>query len=373
MTTNKKPVKSQKYEDYWRLTLAYSDINGAKFRDTLEMIYDQFISENWEQHGATSKEFQDLTKQHHRIYGFADEGSSRKALNQFIKLGFFKPGFKEANPNTSKFIKAKSDADREHFFSDIFYNWASFNSSYSNDKTDQKQVNFLIKTLLYHPKKMLNINELKALSMVGDLTKYKAGYMKQEELATQIRIMEATSYQKRKYNQSNYLITCLSKLKGLSFNRDQGLAYTENGIIKVLAPEEIKRDPYQWRLTRENLQNESIKNYNKVQCYYSYYTGKGLVASHIIPFSELMKQGNVSLAYDYKNTLLLRPDVDAYFDKNDISFDSEGQPLFSKKLSQTIVDELLNYSHHSLDTLILDDKRQKLMESHREKFYNKQL
>lgn len=365
----KKSVKSQQYEKYWKLTLGFSDINGPGFIDTLTIITNKF-NNVWGNSGASSKEYQELTEEIKDINSYKDSGSARKAINQFIKLGFFKPGFKAINPNTEKFLNARSNDARKKIYSDIVYNCASFNSSYTKDDTDQNQINFALKTLMFHPNRKLNIEELKAITMVGDLNKYKRGYMTQKDLDKQIKIMNYSKFSDRKFNQINYIMNCLGKLEGLTYH-NYSLSYIEDDIFNVNDNKFTKRDPYQWRLTRSKLIEESINNYGDARCFYSYYKGKGLVASHIIPFAELVKEGKIDLAYDYKNTLLLKPEVDAYFDKNEMSFDTKGNPLFSSKIDNKVLFELQHYNHNKLDDCILDEKRIELLNHHRKVFLDK--
>lgn len=40
MRKPKKSIKNQKYEDYWKLTVEYTDIHNIRFRNTLRMIVD---------------------------------------------------------------------------------------------------------------------------------------------------------------------------------------------------------------------------------------------------------------------------------------------------------------------------------------------
>lgn len=43
-----KKLTTQKYENYWKLTVEYSNINGSRFNNTLEAIVD-FIDETAEE------------------------------------------------------------------------------------------------------------------------------------------------------------------------------------------------------------------------------------------------------------------------------------------------------------------------------------
>ena len=85
-----------------------------------------------------------------------------------------------------------------------------------------------------------------------------------------------------------------------------------------------------------------------------------LIASHIKPFIKLEE----SEAYDPNNGLLLSRTMDSLFDLKYISFNDEGQIIFSKRLSQT-VRTFLEKQNYSLDQTILTEKRKMYLEYHR--------
>jgi hypothetical protein len=57
---------SQKYEDYWKLTLEYTDYNGVKFLGTLKIIVD-FLDNNSSLPYSSSK-FVKLQEEVNAIY-----------------------------------------------------------------------------------------------------------------------------------------------------------------------------------------------------------------------------------------------------------------------------------------------------------------
>ena len=170
--TTKKAKEEQQYDSYWKLTVEYSDIHGTLFNNVLDLIV-RFI----DNHRLASidctpelnKKLQDIVN---KINPKEDMGSVRKSINQFIKLGFVNPGYKGYHPLTKKFLTCKDEKERELIFTQIFYECGSLNSSYTNDYTDHKEVNFLLKTLAYNGQ--LTKNDLMGL-MVTDVAKYKRG------------------------------------------------------------------------------------------------------------------------------------------------------------------------------------------------------
>lgn len=81
---------------------------------------------------------------------------------------------------------------------------------------------------------------------------------------------------------------------------------------------------------------ESIAVYGRLICYACHLPWKGLVASHIKPLAACIKQQKMQEAYDKNNGLLLSPNIDAYFDKFDITFDDDGSIILGKNIPQEI-------------------------------------
>ena len=74
-------------------------------------------------------------------------GSTRKAINQCIKLGFVNPGYQSYHPNTREYLEAKTTRKRKTIFSKIVYSNAKFNSSVTTFH-NWNQITFLIDTLV---------------------------------------------------------------------------------------------------------------------------------------------------------------------------------------------------------------------------------
>jgi len=358
----KKAKEEQQYDSYWKLTVEYSDIHGTLFNNVLDLIV-KFIDNHRltsvDCTAALNKKLQDIIN---KINPKEDMGSVRKSINQFIKLGFVNPGYKGYHPLTKKFLACKDKKERELIFTQIFYECGSLNSSYTNDCTDHKEVNFLLKTLAYNGQ--LTKNDLMGL-MVTDVAKYKRGYLLPEELELQYRYALSINFDENKYNQIEYLIGFLKYMPELVY---------ENGVLEfedhksVVAGTDvvsIKRDPILMRIYRKLLFDESMSVYDRLICYACHLPWKGLVASHIKPLATCIKQQKMQEAYDKNNGLLLSPNIDAYFDKFDITFDNDGSIILGKNVPQEIRDIIKDYQ---IDKDVLNDERRKYLQYHRNIF-----
>ena len=118
------------------------------------------------------------------------------------------------------------------------------------------------------------------------------------------------------------------------------------------------------------MKNESKRIYGKEICYIEKREYKGLTCSHIKDSAVCLSEGNLEEAYDYNNGLLLSPNIDAYFDKYDISFKDDGSILIN---DYELMDEDIMYqlSLCKLDKEILNPERLKYLEWHRNKFKEK--
>lgn len=374
--------KNQQYDEYWKLTVEYTDIFGAQFNNTLKVIV-KFIDDNIEEinnidiqkYNNGDKEeknkFQELYGNLQTIifaiYHKADLGSTRKSINQFVKLGFISPYLKGYHKLTKKFLSISSSNKemKKSIFSEIFYNNASFNSSVTNDNTQKKEINFLLKTLMYHPKKILSKQDLIAL-MVTDLSSFSKGYLTVDELKTQYNYSRAINFEDNKYNQISYMFSFLNLMPDLTAHKDIGVAFAEDE--SVLSDIDTTRDPYMHALYRNNLKLESRRVYNDVVCYVEKIAYKGLVASHIKPCHICLRELNTAEAYDYNNGLLIQKNIDAYFDTFDISFNDDGTMLISSHVDNHIVER---YGRYKLDKEILTPERLKYLSYHRNRFFEK--
>lgn len=380
--STKRAKQNQQYDEYWKLTVEYTDIFGAPFNNTLKVIV-KFIDDNIEKinnidiekYKSKNKEekskFQDLYGELQSIiftiYHKEDFGSIRKSINQFVKLGFISPYLKGYHKLTKKFLNISS-SDKEmkkSVFSEIFYDNASFNSSITNNNTNKKEINFLLKTLMYHPDKVLSKQDIIAL-MVTDLSSFSKGYLTADELKEQYNYSKAIDFEENKYNHIAYMFTFLNLMPDLTAHKDKGVAFAEDGL--VLSDIDTTRDPYMHALYRNNLKLESKRVYNDIVCYVEKIPYKGLVASHIKPCHVCLEELNTTEAYDYNNGLLIQQNIDAYFDKFDLSFNDDGTMLIASNVDKNIAEK---YCKYTLDKEILTPERLKYLSYHRNRFFEK--
>ena len=378
----KKAKQNHQYDEYWKLTVEYSKIFGAPFNNTLKIIV-KFIDDNIGDINAIDikkyklkdkkekqklsilyKELQSIIS---NVYKKADMGSTRKSINQFVKLGFINPYLRGYHNLTKKFLMTPSSEEdlKKSIFSEIFYNKASFNSSVTIDNTHIKQTNFLLKTLMYHPRKLLTKEDIIAL-MVTDLSAFSKGYLTVSELQKQYSYSKAINFEENKYNQINFMFDFLKLMPDLVVDIDIGVAFSDNDDVRFDV--DTTRDPYMHTLYRNNLKIESKRVYNDIVCYVEKIAYKGLVASHIKPCHICLEELNTNEAYDYNNGLLIQQNIDAYFDKFDISFNDDGTMLISSDVDKNIAEK---YCKYSLDKEILTPERLKYLSYHRSRFFEK--
>lgn len=369
MSHKKRPSKTQRYENYWKLTLEYSDIHGIKFSTTLNLILyfiDKYNSKL--QKGFSSKLYKELQESINNVYPKSDQGSTRKSINQFVKLGFIKPGLQGYRSEAKSFINSKTDEERELIFSEIYYKYSSLNSSVTNDHTDTRQINFLLKTLMYHPKQQLTEDEIIGL-MTVDITKINKGYLSSEELKSNVAKADEIDFIKRKYNQINYFMRYLRFIPGISVADDKSLiTYTEDASLKLSGSIDVSRDPTMFRIMKEKIKQESIDLYGTVLCYLTKREQKGLVVSHIWRSEDALREMNVEAAYDYNNALILEPTTDQYFDKYDMTISKSGEPTFNDIVPQGLID---NLKPLKIDEEILTSSRKKYLDIHNKNFVKK--
>ncbi len=233
------PQEEQQYDKYWKLTVEYTDINGDLFRNVLAAVI-RFIDENELQTiKCTTAKNQELQELVYEINPKKDMASVRKSINQFIKLGFVRPRYKGYHVLTKRFIEAEEQKDRELLFAQIFYEASSFNSSYSKDYTERREINFLLKTLAYNG--FLSKEDLIAL-MVTDITLFPEGYIKRETINENYEYAKSISFEEKKYNQIEYLFKFIKYIPGVVFE-DNGIRFKDDKD-KIVGQEIIpQRDP----------------------------------------------------------------------------------------------------------------------------------
>ena len=362
----KKVITNQQYDSYWKLTVEYTDIYDSRFNNTLKMIVTFIDDNNLSNQSYNKKNYKKLQNIIYSVYPKADAASVRKSINQFVKLGFVNPFLKGYHSLTKKFLNTTDKEFKKSIFSTVFYENASFNSSVTTDATDTKEINFLLKTLSYHPNKMLTKEDIIGLMVTPAINTISKGYLTRDELEEQYNYSQAIKFEDKKYNQISYLFSFLNLMPNIRADRNRGITFIDPNDVKI----DSKRDPILYGIYKNDLKNESRKVFKKTVCYLTKREYKGLVCSHIKDLKVCLDEGRIDEAYDYNNGLLLSQNIDAYFDKYDISFRSDGNIVINNDeiLDMDVMREL---SQYKLDKELLTPERLYYLSWHRKKFKEK--
>lgn len=354
-------MAEQNYEDYWKLTLEYTDINSDKFRGTLEIIV-SFIYKYSSEPYSVAK-YNRLQQELNLYYPKIDMGSVRKSINQFVKLGFIQPHLTAYNLETIEFLGAKSNKKRQSVFSKVVYKYSSFNSSITNHSL-QREINFLLKTLE-------EVGSLTKENIIGlmnvNILDYLKGYVTVNELNYHTQVAIGNGFIERKYNQVGYLFNLLNKLDDIVFVN--GRLYFEEDA-KVIFGEDLKqetkkRDGYLHRIYKNLLKEEVDDKLYQTKCMVEKLSYPSLVASHIKPFIQC---SNDDEAYDPNNGLLLSRNMDILFDQGYISFNNDGTIMYSPQLNEEVTKHLDNYK---LDSIFINENRMQYFDYHRNNVFKK--
>ena len=347
---SKKRIKNQKYEKYWALTLEYEKFDDNKFNLTLKTIID-FIDEN---SIITSTEYKKLQNILNILTPKKNMASIRKAINQFLKLGFINNKMESYHIKTRQFLTEKDISRKKRIYSEIMYDNASFNRSFTKE-TNEKEIDFLVKTIEYCG----SISKDNLLALIyQNINNYPKGYIELDELENITKVILEEKADERKYNQRNFLWgICRDILTGIYINKEGRLTLEKYDSIE----EKIKkgRDSYKQRLYKYDLYKESIDSNKEVVCYYENKSYPVLIASHIKPYIKCEEDEK----FDADNGLLLSKDIDNLFDNGWITFDDDGTVLCSDNLDIRIKSEL---QKQKLDKKYLNEKRLKYLKYHRD-------
>lgn len=362
------------YENYWKFTVAHLDITGTKFSNCLNIIV-LFIDKNKNEleKNAQKRNFSDselykkLQQQIVTVSGFKGMDatlSARKAINQFVKIGFVYPLLVGYHPLVKNFILETNKEKKKIIFSKIFYEASSLASDVTLDNRHLKHVNFLLKTL--DKNGSLNKNDIMAL-MVTDIRNYSEGFLTRDELNLQYQYARISGFDERKYNQIAHLIGYLKRFVDLKYDKnEEKFWFAKDPLIADKDfDKSFTRDGVKHRIYKEELKEESRLLYGDTVCYLDKKPYKSLIASHIKPCVDCLKEDNEEEAYDVDNGLLLSPTADSYFDKKDISFADDGTVLVGKNVAESIKDDFKRYR---LDQCILNERRKRYLAYHRHLF-----
>ena len=359
----KKKIENQNYEEYWSLTLEYSDICGPQFNNVLKKIID-FIDENvFDEDMMSPEQYKKLTKDIGLMYSKVDPASTRKSINQYFKLGFINNHGSSYHPLSKQFIAAVSDTDKRFLFSRIFYENASFKRSYSN-LSNENEVSLFVRTLSING--LLSKEDLLAL-MTTCVSDYKAGYLTRDQLDA-IKSNMDHEFSDRKYNQLRYIIN-MFKLSGIK--------YENKTFYYIQEPKEVelsddnsssakKRDPYLQKLYKLQLIEESKRLFDKSVCGVEKIAYPVLIASHIKPY----KDSDLLDAFNPDNGILLSKNIDSLFDLGYITFNDDGTIVYGDNLDESVKNAIKNCK---IDSKLLTANRIKYLRYHKMVVYEKRL
>jgi predicted restriction endonuclease len=356
----------QNYEEYWKLTLEYTDFNDDKFLKTLQMIVNRIDELNSvKKYDFQSVDYQrlqeDILKEIPKTSTKENQlASTRKAINQCVKLGFVNSELQSYHHLAMDYLQARTDRKRKTLFSRIVYDNSSFNRSVTNESTIN-QINFLVDTLIEVG--VLSKKDIEALMLV-DIENTVRTYLTREEIEEYRDRADEIVFRDRKYNQVGYFYNILNKLDGICFVKDE-LYFTEDAkriFGENIEPATKKRNPYLHLLYKNQLKEESLSIYQSERCMVERLDYPVLIASHIKPF---VKSNDIE-AYDVNNGILLSRNFDALFDLGDITFDTKGNIMVSTHISQDLRD---NISKYRLDDSFINPERLEYMKYHRKYVY----
>jgi hypothetical protein len=367
------------YEKYWNFTAGFTDIHDKYFITTLTIIRNYIDSHKEELNAAKvgTEEFSKLYTQLQNLiieyHGYDSESSGttvRKIINTYVKIGFIQPGLRGYDGRVNQFLLADDEKTRERIFTTIFYDKSSISSSVTKDNTDLNHVKFLLNTIAHLPEgRHFSEDDLTGIMNV-DIRHYSKGFLNDEELDKAFRYATINNFKERKYNQISHLLSYLKKCIDIQYDPVKKELYIlDDPDVKVDTRDiSYSRDPYRHYIYRNELKAESLRVYGKVVCYASKREQKGLIASHIKPSETCIKEGKSNQAYDYHNGILLSPEIDAYFDKSNISFNDDGSMEIGREVPVDMKNLFLQYS---LDEPILVPERIEYLH-HRQELYKLQ-
>ncbi|MFH0845846.1 MAG: HNH endonuclease signature motif containing protein [Patescibacteria group bacterium] len=352
-------MNNQTYEEYWKITNAFTDYNGDKFLNALRICLD-FIDEykNEKYSEEKYKRLQTLLIEDRNMNG----ASVRKVINQLVKFGFIEPYLVSYTEEARDYLEAKTNRKRRSLLSKIVYSNSGFYKSVSN-KSDLHQISFLVNTMVEVGE--LSKEDITALMLV-DMENLNKDYLDRKELLTYVAKSQEIDFVGRKYNQISHLMNLLGKLDDIIFV-DNKLYFTEDAkqiFGEKLEKETRKRNPYLHLIYKNQLKEESYSVFSIEKCMVEKRAYPTLIASHIKPFV----QSSDKEAYDPNNGILLSQNLDGLFDKGKISFEDDGTVITSSELDEELKEYLETYR---LDDVFLKEGRKQYLIFHREYFKDK--
>lgn len=296
--------------------------------------------------------------------------SARKAINGFVKMGFVEPSLISYHPDVDRFLGAKTNRRRRSIFSKIIYDNSNFRSSAVVSKP-KGHLEFLLGTLEEVGK--LCEDDIIGL-MLTDIKKYKKGCASRSELDERIRFSQKPNpvngnvFKKDKYNQIGFLKAILRRLDDITFHKDC-LYFLDDVPAGYQRSKTKRRDSNRQRIWRNNLRAESAEKLGKEMCMVEGVAYSGMIGSHIKAHTKCAEIEE----FDLDNGLLLGKDLDHHFGyrtgvKADVSFDDNGEIMFSKGIESTLEAKWKGWKiHHAF----LNPKRKEYLKWHRDNTFKK--
>lgn len=396
LNSPKKIIENQIYEEYWKSTLALTNFNGEQFRRTLQIVIEHIDkyklysyksedlildltkdNKHFNQEISHAKELEKLV---FKIFPnrSKDGSSTRKQINTLVKLGFIKPYLNGYVPAAKEYIKSNIDKDeRKRIFSDIVYQYASFNSSQTTDDTQNNQIKFIVNTLLNKSDKKLTMDEFIGL-MQMDIG--KMSYATDKDILHNKNWAEHINFYDRKYNQVDHLKLTLQKMNlfkvgntgkkvGEKNRNEFFICLIDNASEFIPEKGNTKRDSYRFANMRKAVIEETIKIYGEKVSWFSKEKSEGMVVSHIYESAIALENYDLDSAYDPNNALYLKPgNEDQYFDKHKMTFNSDGIPIFSKQVDDSFIQKCREKSFRIDKKLLNQERANYILNYHNIKF-----
>lgn len=357
----KRRIENQKYENYWKITLEYSDFLGKPFNDVLTVIVKYIDNYSDDSNGLDSKHYQKMQKEIGSLYHKANSASTRKSINQMFKLGFINNKAKSYHFLTKEFLAEKNAEQKRLLFSRIVYDNSSFSRSFKNEAKDN-EIKFLVKTI----EKCGRISKEDLLAiMFCDIHSIDNDFLNRKQLNEMVSKITTADAKSRKYNQCNYLWRLCESLSNI-YIKDGYMSLDPNIVIEKEEKTALVRDPYLQRLYKTELINEEKEIFNSKYpyCVVEQRAYPVLIASHIKPYRVCEKEEQ----FDRNNGLLLSKNFDSMFDLGYITFDNDGSIISSPKLNEEVAIYVQGFK---LDAKIYNEQRKKYMIYHRENVFMK--
>lgn len=363
------PRENQIYEEYWRYTAAWTDLNGGKFIDVLRCCINYFDAHDIREY--TPEHYAALQHEVQRITQIGGT-SVRKGINQMVKMGFLLPHLGGYVPEAKEYLNARTERRRESILSRTVYNHSNFQNSMTEPSVDgEGQIRFLIRTL----EEVGYIDKRALISlMTVDIADYPQGFMTADQLNEVYQRVVDIDFIERKYNQLDHLMNLLGKLDDLRIH--DGALYFKTDADRLFGNDtEARRnvrDPYLQRVYKSELEDESMTAYQSAlpKCMLEGLSYPVLIASHIKPYVD----SNENEAFDVNNGLLLSKNTDSLFDLGYITFNNDGTIRVAEALPDDVAAHVTQYR---LSDIFINDQRMDYMEFHRaqvfERRYNSNL